>query len=117
MVRRKRNRIDKKTRKSKRPRRILDEEIGGSADGDVYDDSGDENDGTESPAYLLYWDTRQMGRPLLMLNDVHSDDVNHLVFETSSPSTSSRLLSCADDGLVCLTDPNASPDDRLIEVT
>ncbi|KAL5968954.1 Protein transport protein sec31 [Taenia solium] len=89
-------RIDK-TNKSKRPRKSLNEEINGGRNGDVCDD---EDDGTESSAYLLCWDTRQMGRPLLMLNDVHSDDVNYLVFETNSPSASSRLLSCADDGLV-----------------
>ncbi|KAL5102834.1 hypothetical protein TcWFU_003893 [Taenia crassiceps] len=107
MVAHQRKRIDKKIKQSKRPRRSLDEETRGSADGD---------DETDSSAYLLCWDTRQMGRPLLMLNEIHSDDVNHLVFETNSPHSSSRLLSCADDGLVCLTDLNAPPEDRLIEV-
>ncbi|VDK36212.1 unnamed protein product [Taenia asiatica] len=111
-VTRKRGRIDK-TNKSKRPCKSLNEEISGDRNGDVCDDDGD---GTEPSAYLLCWDTRQMVRPLLMLNDVHSDDVNHLVFETNSPSASSRLLSCADDGLVCLTDLSAPPEDRLIEV-
>ncbi|CDI96712.1 wd40 repeat [Echinococcus multilocularis] len=107
----KRKQTDKKAKKSKRLRMSLDEEIDGSGFGDNYNDSEG-----ESSAYLICWDTRQMGRPLLMLNDVHSDDVNHLVFETNSPSASSRLLSCADDGLVCLADLNAPPEDRLIEV-
>nr|CDS34210.1 wd40 repeat [Hymenolepis microstoma] len=62
-------------------------------------------------AYILCWDTRQMVKPLLVLDDIHSDDVNHIVFENGT----SRFLSAADDCLVCLTDVNAPPDDRIID--
>ncbi|VDM21449.1 unnamed protein product [Hydatigera taeniaeformis] len=108
----KRKHIDKMGKKSKRPRKSLDGDINDSGDGD----ERDVDSGGEPSAYLVYWDTRWMEQPLLMLNDIHSDDVNHLVFETNSTHAPSRLLSCADDGLVCLTDPTAPPEDRLIEV-
>ncbi|VDN96927.1 unnamed protein product [Rodentolepis nana] len=62
-------------------------------------------------AYILCWDTRQMVQPLLVLDDIHSDDVNHIVFENDT----SRFLSAGNDCLVCLTDVRASPDDRLID--
>lgn len=64
-------------------------------------------------AYIMCWDARQMVQPLMTLNDIHSDDVNHMVFESGS----SRLLSGADDSLVCLTDLSAPVDDRLVDVS
>lgn len=77
-------------------------------------DSSSDDDARKGPAaYLVCWDTRHLSQPLLILNDVHSDDINHVVFEADT----SRLLSCADDNLVCLTDLTNPPDDRLIDVS
>ncbi|KAM7534481.1 hypothetical protein Aperf_G00000110898 [Anoplocephala perfoliata] len=77
----------------------------------LLDDSDSSSDGRFSrSAYIMCWDTRQMSHPLMILNNIHSDDINHIIFESDS-----RLLSGANDSLVCLTDLNAPADDRLID--
>ena len=95
------------SKKKKRPRADEEEEQANNIDSSSDDDSG-----SGPGAYLVCWDTRHMSQPLLTLNNVHSDDINHVIFEANT----SRLLSCADDSLVCLTDLTAPPDDRLIDV-
>lgn len=84
-------------------------------DQSAINEDADEESGSESSpsAYILCWDTRSMARPLLHLDDVHSDEINHVVFKRDS----SELLSASDDCLVCLTNINAPKDDRLIDVS
>lgn len=79
------------------------------------EENGEDSSYSESSSsvYILCWDTRQMVQPLLILDDIHSDEVNHIGFEKDS----SRFLSAADDCLVCLTDINAPSDDRLVDVS
>ncbi|VDD79607.1 unnamed protein product [Mesocestoides corti] len=108
-INKKKRKRTKKSLPSKRRRGVNDVD-NPNADGD--DDSS--NDDDTSPAYILCWDTRQFGRPLYILDDIHSDHVNHVTFDPSS--NSHRLLSCADDGLLCVADFDAANDDRLIEV-
>ncbi len=59
------------------------------------DDDDDDNDSDAQTAYLMTWDTRNLDKHLLLTDEIHSDDVNHVVFDHTTPSNS-RVLSCAD---------------------
>ncbi|VUZ44314.1 unnamed protein product [Hymenolepis diminuta] len=99
-------------------RKITNSKLGPEPKRHLLEQSAQEENGEDSscgesssPVYILCWDTRQMIQPLLILDDIHSDEVNHIGFEKGS----SRFLSAADDCLVCLTDINAPSDDRLVD--
>ncbi|BHF79316.1 WD repeat-containing protein 89 [Sparganum proliferum] len=65
----------------------------------------------EPRAHILVWDVRRLSQPLAILSDIHSDCVTHLSFDNTS-----RLLSCSEDGLVCISDVTVPPDDALLQV-
>ncbi|VDK41889.1 unnamed protein product [Dibothriocephalus latus] len=68
----------------------------------------EEDDEPQAP--ILVWDVRSLTQPLSVLSDIHSDCVTNLSFDNTS-----RLLSSSEDGLVCVSDVKASPEDALLQ--